>query len=282
MNPTTKPKSLPAVVQSLPLNSVYDVLHLGEVLAKSGYFESARTGAQAVVKILAGRELGFGPIAAMTGVHVIDGRPSIGSHLMAAAIRQSGRYDYEILEHTDQVCAVRFKRLTGNTWKELEPVERLTLDEAVQKGWTVTQNGKPKGPWLKTPKNMLFARVISNGYRFHCPDLIGGVCVYDPDELEGAAIEVPAQVTPAIAGSLPEPPPPVQSSEQPNGRLEPSDPTQRISEEQLTELSSLIRETQTDVGKLLKYYRAPVLARLTTEQAQDALGRLRAKLQPAS
>jgi hypothetical protein len=40
------------------------------------------------VKVLAGRELGFGPFASVNGIHVIKGKPGIVSaNLMAAAVK---------------------------------------------------------------------------------------------------------------------------------------------------------------------------------------------------
>ena len=45
-----------------------DTMRLGKVISSSGFFQDARQEAQAVVKVLAGRELGFGPIASMMGV----------------------------------------------------------------------------------------------------------------------------------------------------------------------------------------------------------------------
>jgi hypothetical protein len=35
----------------------------------------------------------------------------------------------------------------------------------------------------KFPRNMLFARAISNGARWYCPDIFGGSPVYTPDEM---------------------------------------------------------------------------------------------------
>ena len=70
-----------------------DLFRLGDVLSQSGYFADARQAAQAIVKVLAGRELGFGPIASMTGIHIIQGRPAIGADLMAKAVKRSGRYN---------------------------------------------------------------------------------------------------------------------------------------------------------------------------------------------
>ena len=45
-----------------------DLMRLGDVLSKSQYFQDAKDAAQAIVKVLAGQELGIGPIAAMTGL----------------------------------------------------------------------------------------------------------------------------------------------------------------------------------------------------------------------
>ena len=40
----------------------------------------------------------------------------------------------------------------------------------------------------KFPRNMLFARAISNGARWYCPDLFNGNAVYVPEEL-GAVVD---------------------------------------------------------------------------------------------
>ena len=72
--------------KALAVFSLEDTMSLGSVLAKSGYFSDAKGEAQAVVKVLAGREMGFGPIASMTGVHIVQGKPTIGANLLGAAI----------------------------------------------------------------------------------------------------------------------------------------------------------------------------------------------------
>src|SRR4030067_1822876 len=59
---------------------------LGQVLVKSGFFSDSRDASQAIVKVLAGRELGFGPIASMTGFYIVKGRVSMSANLIAAAV----------------------------------------------------------------------------------------------------------------------------------------------------------------------------------------------------
>lgn len=48
-------------------------------LQKSGYFQDVKTEAQAIVKVMAGSELGLPPFASMTGIHIIQGKPVLGA-----------------------------------------------------------------------------------------------------------------------------------------------------------------------------------------------------------
>lgn len=188
-------------VAPLALNTIQDVMTLAETLAKSGYFTDARTAAQAVVKILAGRELGFQTIASMVGVHIIDGKPSMGAHLLAAKIKGSDRYDYEIVTGTRDVCELEFWERSlpqgGDTrrgcdgWVKKKENIRFTLKEATESGLTISEKtGQPKRNWRVSSDDMLFARCISKGYRRYAPDLTGGVVVYDPDELDAVSVDV--------------------------------------------------------------------------------------------
>lgn len=152
---------------------------LAKMFVDSGYFQDSRSVSQAAVKILAGREMGFGPFASMTGVYVIQGRPALGANLLASAIKQSGRYDYRVVEMTETACEIEFyDRQSG------KPVSigksRFTIDDARKAG---TKNLD------KFPRNMLFARAISNGHRWYCPDALGGAAVYVPEELGAEVTE---------------------------------------------------------------------------------------------
>ena len=157
--------------------SLSETMQLGELLAASGFFQDSRGAAQAVVKVLAGAEIGFGPIASMTGINVIQGRVSISANLMAAAIKRSGRYDYRVKEMTPQRCEIEFRERNGDRWEIIGSSE-FTAQDARQAG---TKNMD------KYARNMLFARAMSNGARWYCPDIFGGP-VYTPEEL-GAAVD---------------------------------------------------------------------------------------------
>lgn len=156
-----------------------DIEKAAGMMAKSGYFTDSREMAQAAVKIMAGQEMGFGPFASMTGVHIIQGKPSIGANLMAAAVKGRGKYDYQVVELTDQACELSFHQSGTEIGRS-----RFTLDDAKKAG---TKNLD------KFPRNMLFARAMSNGVRWYTPDIFNCAPVYTPEEL-GADVNEDGQV----------------------------------------------------------------------------------------
>jgi len=162
---------------------------LAKILVASNFFDAKGTGemaiAQVATKILAGREFGFGEFASVNGIHVIQGKPAVGAGLMATAVKRSGRYDYRVKTLTDSLCEIEFfERENGK--RESIGVSTFTRDDAVKAG---TQNLN------KFARNMLFARCISNGIKWFCPDVFSG-SVYTPEELgatvneEGDVIDV--------------------------------------------------------------------------------------------
>jgi hypothetical protein len=154
-----------------------------QAMAKSGYFTDAKTMEQSVVKILAGREMGFGPFASMTGVFIIQGKPTVGANLMASAVKRSGRYNYKIITMTADVCDLEFFEGTQSAGHSI-----FTAEDARKAG---TQN------MGKFPRNMLFARAMSNGVRWYCPDVFDGAAVYTPEEL-GANVNEQGDVIDAV------------------------------------------------------------------------------------
>jgi hypothetical protein len=169
-----------------------DAQSLGELLAASGYFTDARGAAQAAVKVMAGQELGFGPIASMTGIYIVKGRVTLSANLMAAAIkRQRPRYDYRVREHTAEFCSIEFLQ-DGEHLGE----STYSMQDAQAAGLASSET------WKKHPRNMLFARALSNGAKWYCPDVFGGGPIYTPDEL-GAVIDGETGQVLGPAGEMP-------------------------------------------------------------------------------
>jgi hypothetical protein len=184
-------------------SDLVELTGIAKLLAASGYFDAKGTAEQAVAqlatKILAGREMGLGPFAAVQGIHVIQGRPALSANLIASAIKSSPKYDYRVKQLTPDICELEFfERVSGR----LEPlgVSTFTAADARAAG---TQN------MAKFARNMLFARAISNGARWYCPDLFAGSAVYVPEELgatvdgEGNVIDQPQR--PQLAAPVAEP-----------------------------------------------------------------------------
>jgi hypothetical protein len=160
------------------LNRTY---RIAKALALSRRFPDARTADEAMAKILVGRDLGLSPTQALTGLHIVEGKPQIAAVTLAGFVKKSADYNYTITEHTDQSCAIRF-------YESGEDVgtSTFTIDEARAAGLV-----KERSNWIKWPKNMLFARAMSNGVKWFCPDLMGGVPIYtEGDVFEGTAAEI--------------------------------------------------------------------------------------------
>jgi hypothetical protein len=172
-----------AIVEQRPvamqIKSIDDVSRLSKMFADSGFFDDCRQAAQAGVKIMAAIELGLPVFTGMSGIHVIKGKVTIGANIMAAMVKRSGKYNYRVLEHTEQICKIAFFEAG-----EQCGMSEFTAADAAKMG---TQNMN------KFPKNMLFARAISNGIKFYCPDLFLGTPVYTPDEL-GATMDAEGEI----------------------------------------------------------------------------------------
>jgi hypothetical protein len=204
MPETTPPANDPGTALALAhapaptsLTRYYSDLNTGDLaraFAASGYFADTKEAAQAIVKIQAGRELGVPPIAAMTGIHIVKQKIVIGATVLAGLIRRSGRYDYQILEHTDEACTVRFFRDGAPAGDS-----RFTLEDA-----KAAQLLKADGNWEKHPRNMLFARALSNGQKWYAPDITTAP-LYTPGELGPMAVDTMTGET--LDADLIQPPP---------------------------------------------------------------------------
>jgi hypothetical protein len=149
---------------------VSEIQIMAKQFSDSGMFADAKQMGQAFVKIQAGQEIGIPPFAAMSGMHIIQGKPTIGAGLIASAVKGSGKYDYKVVEMTEKNCSIDFyqgKERIGNSSFSIEDAKKA-----------LTKNID------KFPKNMLFARAISNGVKWYTPDVFSGP-VYTPEEMSG-------------------------------------------------------------------------------------------------
>lgn len=188
------------------VKSVSDINAIADYAFNSGVMNITNKS-QAVMKILAGQEMGLGVFASLSNIHIIQDKPVIGANLMAAAVKSSGRYDYRFIEFTDKVCDLMFFEKRNGAWVEVGN-SRFSLDDAA-KAQLLDKKNKDGSPtnWERYPKNMLFARAISNGVRWYCPDLFSGNTVYtegelDADTVDGSWTEAKAEPEPLSINEL--------------------------------------------------------------------------------
>lgn len=159
------------------------VWRLSKALAASRMFKDVTQAEQAFGRILLGQDLGLTPTQALMSVDVVEGNVQVRSVRLGAWVRQHPDYDYKIVEHDDVHCVIDFY-YRG----ELEGRSSFSMEDA---GKAKLVKEHPKSPWRAHPRNMLFARAMSNGVRWYCPDLTGGIPVYtEADSFESTATEI--------------------------------------------------------------------------------------------
>lgn len=151
--------------------NVADARVTASAFYQSGMFPNLKNEAQAFVLILAGEEMGVGPMEAVTGIVLIQGKPTMSANLLAALVKRHPRYDYKVVDHSDTTCRIEFLQ-DG----EVSGVSEFTLDDAKKAGLAGSQT------WKKYAPALLFARALTQGTRWFAPDVTSSAA-YTPEEL---------------------------------------------------------------------------------------------------
>lgn len=158
-------------------------MQLGEVFMASGMFTDIKTQAQAVVKILAGRELGLAPIEAMSNLFIVNGKVALQAKAIGALIKKNGKYDYSVEKLDDTECILSFYQLTDGKRTELGK-STFTIKDAARAGIV------NKDVWKNYPRNLLFARALTNGARWYASDAFCGYTVEEVEDIGPSKTEV--------------------------------------------------------------------------------------------
>lgn len=145
--------------------TIQEMQGIAQLYAQSGMFPHLDSVSKAFVVIQAGRAWGFGAFASVAGINIIHGRPEMSAGMMSARIKQymDGKYSYAIERHDNEVCELTFTEDGQEVYRS-----RFSVQDAEQAGLTRSSM------WDKYRRNMLFARALSNGARWVCPDAFGG------------------------------------------------------------------------------------------------------------
>lgn len=159
---------------------------MGEIFSKSGMFPDIKSATQALVKIMAGKELGLTPFQSMASIYIVNGRLSLTSQAMSSLIKKTKKYDYKVIKLDEMECSIDFynaeEKIGNSTFTFKDAAKAALVNKEV---------------WKNYPKNMLFARALSNGARFFVPDAICGY--YSKEEVEDLGEEIlPVKSTVAI------------------------------------------------------------------------------------
>jgi hypothetical protein len=159
-----------------------------QMFVRSGMFPDLKSQEQAATLLIIGRGYNISDYDSVTGLYLRQGKINMHANVMSSAIKASGKYDYEVVENSDQQCEIQFFRVdsTGR-----HPLGNHTFSMAQAQRANLTKNFT----WKQYPEAMLFARCISSGYRAHCPDALGAAPVYVEQhgemEVEGPASKAP-------------------------------------------------------------------------------------------
>ena len=163
-------------------------------LAQAGLLPKAYQGqpANLLLAMEYADALGIPTMTAISGVHIVDGKPTASSGLMSALVRRAGHK----------------LRVTGDdTQATAEIIRADDPDFTFRSVWTMERAKAAglagKGVWKAYPAAMLKARAISEVARDACQEALSGV-IYTPEEL-GASVTVTADGEMAPADLAPEP-----------------------------------------------------------------------------
>lgn len=170
------------------LGGVTDKIAYARALAESGLLpeQYRRQPGNLLWAIEFAEMLGVHPMQAITGVHVIEGKPSASADLMAARVRAAG---HRLRITGDDTAA------TATLIRRDDPdypfTATFTVDDADRAGLTVpTRSGKPSN-WMKYPRAMCRARAVTEVCRMGASEVLMGV-IYTPEEL-GADVDADGQ-----------------------------------------------------------------------------------------
>ncbi len=159
------------------VNSLADVLKLAETLAQArggGFIpDHFKNASQVAAVILAGRELGVGPMASLRSFYLVNGKLGMDASFVSGRMLAHG-IGLEWLTDTDECASVKLTRPGCAPY-----VSTFSRADAERAGlWN-------SATWRKYPRAMLRARAITAGARAYAADAFSG-SVYTREELSAS------------------------------------------------------------------------------------------------
>lgn len=215
-----------------------------KALAASDLLPKQYRGAPAnvLVALEYGAALGLAPMAAIQGIHVVEGKPTASAQLIGALVRNAG-HRLRVTGDNDQAVAV----IVRSDDPDFEFRAEWTMERAKQAGLA------GKAVWKQYPAAMLKARAITEVARDACPEVLSGVA-YTDEELDHGDGQrtvdtsriTPPKPAPRVVAERVEPEPEVDTEtgeivEEPEPEDEP-EPADGITTAQSKKLHATLRE----------------------------------------
>lgn len=168
--------------------SLPDMVRYAEQLANANLLpgQYRKQPANVLFAMEYGRTLGITPLAAITGIHVIEGKPSASAALISGLVRQAGHKLRVRMENGRAVATI-----VRSDDPDFEFRAEWDMDRAKTAGLA------NKDVWRKYPQAMLKARAISEVARDACEEVLFGLH-YTPEEIganvDGEGVPVDADV----------------------------------------------------------------------------------------
>lgn len=159
--------------QAAPAASLPEKMQYAKALAASGMLpgQYRQQPANLLYALEYAESLGLHPMAAITGIHVIEGKPSASAALISALVRRAGHK----------------LRVRGNDTEAVAQIIRSDdPDYTFEVRWTMARAEQAglarKQVWKNYPAAMLKARAITEVARDACEEALSGMH-YTPEEL---------------------------------------------------------------------------------------------------
>ncbi|URM87303.1 RecT-like ssDNA binding protein [Microbacterium phage Antuna] len=209
-----------ATIDSYARASLEERRNYAATIAQAGALLSQSVRAQGAPGVFlmaeTGAMLGIHPIAALQGIHVIDGKPTLSANLLSALVRRAG-HRLRVMTKGDWNAGTFVAR--AELTRADDPDHTFVVEWSKHRAEAANLLGK-RGPWQQYPEAMCKSRAITEVIREGASD-VTLVPAYTPEELganvtaEGEPIDLqqhqptpptPTQQPPAAAQQPQTPP----------------------------------------------------------------------------
>jgi hypothetical protein len=241
-----------------------------QVLVKSGMFGADKDIYKAVAKVRIGQTMGLSLVQSLQGIFLqSNGTPTFTANLMTYLIKASGKYRYKVKMTQNEVDITYFEKI-GNTWEE---IGNSIFSEADAK----LAGLSGKDTYKKFPRNLYFARAMSNGAKWYCSDVFGSSTPYTPDEIPNSPYQIDAETLEVVetkevtAKPLPKPKVVVKDEEE----IEKED---KVIELLQKEIQTLMKATNSNFITYEKHFGVNNIGQLTESDCNELIDLLNVKL----